>query len=243
MRWRIYAIVAAIAAIMLASLLFVGDAIDRHFEGPEGLDRLRSYGDWAWLAAIGLIISDLILPVPGTTVIALLGMLYGPWLGGFIGGVGTLLAGLVAYGGCRLLGDRFVRFLVGETNLGRLQTFFARHGLWAIALTRWMPLLPEVLCCLAGMSRMRFWPVFLALACGSFPMGFTFALLGQAYLDRPVTGMVISAMIPLVVWPPVHYLVRRRPARAGGPAAPADLGGLPPVRVTSDDPASRTVDQ
>src|SRR5829696_849400 len=53
MRWRIYAVVAAIAAVMLASLFFVGDAIDRHFEGPEGLDRLRSYGDWAWLASIG----------------------------------------------------------------------------------------------------------------------------------------------------------------------------------------------
>ena len=240
MRWRIYAVVAAIAAVMLASLFFVGDAIDRHFEGPDGLDRLRSYGDWAWLAAIGLIISDLVLPVPSTTVIALLGMLYGPGLGGFIGGVGTLLAGLVAYGGCRLLGDRFVRFLVGESNLGRLQKFFARHGLWAIALTRWMPLLPEALCCLAGMSRMRFWPIFLALVCGSFPMGFTFAFLGQAYIDRPVTGMVISAMIPLVVWPPVHYLMRRRPDRADPTLPSADLGGLPEVRVTAAEPAPRT---
>lgn len=238
MRWRIYAVAAVVLAIMLTSLLFVGDAIDRRFSGQEGLERLRGYGDWAWLAGIGLIISDLILPVPAPTIITLLGMLYGPWLGGFIGGVGTLLAGLVAYGGCRLLGDRFVQFLVGEANLGRLQGFFARHGLWAIALTRWMPLLPEALCCLAGMSRMRFWPLFLALACGSFPMGFTFALLGEAYLERPLTGLVISAMIPLVVWPPVHYLLRRRPVR---PAA-GDLGGLPEVRVTSDGPGTRPVE-
>ena len=236
MRWRIYAVVGAIVVIMLASLLFVGDTIDRYFEGPEGLERLRSYGDWAWLAGIGLIISDLILPVPATTVIALLGMLYGPGLGGFIGGVGTLLAGLVAYGGCRLLGDRFVRFLVGEANLGRLQKFFARHGLWAIALTRWMPLLPEALCCLAGMSRMRFWPLFLALACGSFPMGFTFALLGEAYLDRPLTGLVVSALIPLAVWPPIHYLLRRKPAGPEAPPPSADLG-LPEIDAT-DRPAA-----
>lgn len=236
MRWRIYVVAAVILAIMLASLLFVGDTIDRNFEGPEGLERLRGYGDWAWLVGIGLIVSDLILPVPSPAIIALLGMLYGPWLGGFIGGVGTLLAGLVAYGGCRLLGDRFVRFIVGEANLGRLQKFFARHGLWAIALTRWMPLLPEALCCLAGMSRMRFWPLFWALTVGSFPMGFTFALLGQAYLDRPVTGLVISALIPLVVWPPVHYLLRRRSAHPDGLNASADLAGLPEVRVTSDGP-------
>lgn len=217
MRWRIYAVAGVIIAIMLASLIFVGDAIDRHFDGPEGLDRLRSYGDWAWLAGIGLIISDLILPVPSTTVIALLGMLYGPWLGGLIGGVGTLLAGLVAYGGCRLLGPRFVRFLVGEANLGRLQWFFARHGLWAIALTRWMPLLPEALCCLAGMSRMRFGPMFVALACGSFPVGFTFALLGEEYRERPLLGLLISALIPLAVWPPAHYLLRRKPEPVAEP--------------------------
>ena len=237
MRWRIYAVIFVIAIIMLASMLFVGDTIDRYFEGPEGLDRLRSYGDWAWAVGIGLIVSDLILPVPATTVITLLGMLYGPWLGGFIGGVGSLLAGLVAYGGCRLLGDRFVRFIVGETNLVRLNKFFSRHGLWAIALTRWMPLLPEALCCLAGMSRMRFWPMFIALACGSFPMGFTFAFLGEAYLDRPVAGLVVSAMIPLVLWPPIHYLMKRKPAAPQAAMLPADIA-MPEVRVAESDKAS-----
>lgn len=225
MRWRIYAVAAVIVAGMLFSLLFVGDAIDRHFDGPEGLDTLRSYGDWAWLAGIGLIISDLILPVPATTIITLLGMVYGPWLGGFIGGVGTLLAGLVAYGLCRLLGDRAVRWLVGDSNLARLQWFFARHGWWAIALTRWMPLLPEALCCLAGMSRMRFWPLFVALTIGSFPMGFTFALLGEEYKGRPLAGLLISALIPLVVWPPLHYLLRRKPAPAAEPPTNPAIAG------------------
>jgi uncharacterized membrane protein YdjX (TVP38/TMEM64 family) len=214
---------------MLVSMLFVGDTIDTYFSGPEGLERVRSYGNWAWLAGILLIVSDLVLPVPAPAVITLLGMLYGPWLGGFIGGVGTLTAGLVAYGGCRLLGDRFVHFLVGEANLGRLNKFFSRHGLWAIALTRWMPLLPEALCCLAGMSRMRFWPMFAALACGSFPMGFTFALLGEAYLERPLTGLLISALIPLVIWPPMQYLLRKKPAKEEQPPLPADLGGMPAV--------------
>jgi len=212
MRWRIYAIVFVIAVLMLVSTIFVGSAIDEQFEGPEGLERLQSYGDWAWLIGILLIVGDLILPVPAPAVITLLGMLYGPWLGGLIGGFGTLMAGLVAYGGCRLLGDRFVRFVVGEANLGRLQNFFAKHGLWAIALTRWMPLLPEALCCLAGMSRMRFWPLFIALCCGSFPMGFTFAFLGEELRDRPIAGLLISALIPLLVWPPVHYWLKRKPA-------------------------------
>lgn len=206
---RIALVVLALVAVMLAPLLIYGDAIDEQFGGEEGLERLRAYGDWAWLAGIALIVSDLVLPVPSTAVISSLGMLYGPWVGGLVGGVGSTLAGLVAYGGCRLLGRRVQVALVGPDNLDKLGKFFDRYGLWAIALSRWMPLLPEALCCLAGLSRMRFGPFLAALACGSFAMGFAFAWLGVAYRGQPLVGLVLSAAIPLAVWPLANRLVRR----------------------------------
>jgi membrane protein DedA with SNARE-associated domain len=74
-----------------------------------------------------------------------------------------------------------------------------------------MPLLPEALCCLAGMARMPFVPFLAALACGSLAMGFAFGFLGSAYLDRPVLGLVLSALIPVVVWPFIHLAFRRKP--------------------------------
>src|SRR5688572_30017688 len=135
---RLFLVILALVAIMLVPLLIFGEQIDEYFGGEEGLHRMQGYGEWAWLVCIGLIVSDLVMPVPSTAVIAGLGMIYGPWLGGLIGGVGSLLAGLVAYGGCRLMGRRFLNFLVGEANLDRLARFFGRYGLWAIALSRWM---------------------------------------------------------------------------------------------------------
>jgi membrane protein DedA with SNARE-associated domain len=77
-----------------------------------------------------------------------------------------------------------------------------------------MPLLPEALCCLAGMARMPFAPFLAALACGSLAMGFVFGALGNAYLDRPVLGLVLSALIPVVVWPVIHLAFRRKPEPA-----------------------------
>ncbi len=206
---RLYVVVIAVVVLMLAPMLIFGDEIDAQFAGEQGLERLRSYGAWAWLVGSGLIISDLVLPVPSTAVIAGLGMLYGPWLGGLIGGVASMLAGLLAYVGCRLLGQRALDFIVGEANLEKLSRFFVRHGIWAIALSRWMPLLPEVLCCLAGLARVRLAPFIAALACGSLAMGFAFSFMGVAYLDRPVAGLVISALIPLAVWPIAHALLKR----------------------------------
>jgi uncharacterized membrane protein YdjX (TVP38/TMEM64 family) len=206
---RLFIVVLVLVALMLVPVLIFDDEIDGYLGGEDGLRRLQEYGSWAWLVGIGLIVSDLVLPVPSTAVISGLGMIYGPWLGGLLGGIGSTLAGLVAYGGCRLLGKRFLDFLVGEANLEKLGRFFERHGLWAIALSRWMPLLPEALCCLAGMARMQSLPFFAALGCGSLAMGFGFSFVGRAYLDNPVIGLLVSALIPLVVWPFIYTFLRR----------------------------------
>ena len=219
---RLALIIFAIILLMLWPILVFGDSIDDQFGGEEGLQRLQAYGDWAWLAGILLIVGDLVLPVPSTAVTSSLGMIYGPWLGGLFGGIGSTLAGLVAYGGCRVLGPRVQHALVGRDNLEKLDRFFARYGLWAIAVSRWMPLLPEALCCLAGMARMRFGPFFAALCCGSFAMGFVFAWLGATHRDRPVIGLFISALIPLAVWPLVNRFVRNgEPTKPVVPPAPS----------------------
>lgn len=222
---RLYRIVFVLVLFMLVPALVFGDEVDAYFGGEEGLDRLRQFGGWAWLAGIGLIVADLVAPVPSTAVIAGLGMIYGPFLGGLIGGFGSTLAGLVAYGGCRAIGPRVARRLVGAADLEMLRRFFERYGLWAVALSRWMPLLPEALCCLAGLAGMRAGPFVAALACGSFAMGFAFGTLGQAYLDRPAAGLLVSAAVPLAVWPPVHYLMRGN--RAGRENIRSDSDSTP----------------
>jgi uncharacterized membrane protein YdjX (TVP38/TMEM64 family) len=209
---RLYLIIFGLVLLTLIPALVFGDEMDESFAGEEGLNRLRAYGPWAWLVGIALIVSDLVLPVPSTAVIAGLGMLYGPIVGGLIGGIGSMLAGLVAYAGGRWLGRPALRLFVGDADLEKLSRFFARHGLWAIALSRWMPLLPEALCCLAGTARMRPTHFLAALAVGSLAMGFAFGFLGVHYAEQPTAGLVISAAIPLAVWPPVHAILRRKPA-------------------------------
>ncbi len=206
---RLYLFLVLLVALMLAPMLILGNEIDAYFEGEQGLANLRAYGGIAWLIGIGLIVSDLVLPVPSTAVISGLGMIYGPWLGGLIGGIGSILAGLIAYGGCRLLGERVQRLLVGAENLEKLSRFFVRFGLSAIALSRWMPLLPEALCCLAGMARMPIGPFLAALSCGSLAMGFAFGWVGEVYLEKPVLGLILSAVIPLAIWPVLHWLLAK----------------------------------
>lgn len=205
---RLAAFISILIFVALIPVFIFGDTIDEHFGGEKGVQLLAEYGHAAWIFAIGLIVSDLFLPVPTPAVMAALGLLYGPILGGFIGGVGSTLAGLVAYGGCRLLGSRVAHRLAGEDNLPKLERFFQRSGAPAIAFSRWLPILPEGLACLAGLSRMPILPYLTALSLGSFAMGFAFAFLGSAYNEQPTMGILISAIIPLALWPIVHRWLR-----------------------------------
>ena len=103
--------------------------------------------------------------------------------------------------------------LLGRRDLERGEWLFARIGGWAVALSRWLPLLPEVVACMAGLTRMPARTFFVALACGSVPLGFAFAAIGHAGAERPALTLALSAGLPLVLWLAARPFVKepRRP--------------------------------
>ncbi|GMU24659.1 MAG: hypothetical protein AMXMBFR13_47320 [Phycisphaerae bacterium] len=213
---RLLYLCVALAVLFALPLLIFQDRFDAAIESVGGAAWLRGYGSWAWAAAIGLQVADLVLPVPATVIMAGLGVVYGPVLGGLIGAAGSMLAGALAYGAARLLGRPAARFLVGERDLEQARGFFARAGGWAVAVSRPMPLLAEVSACLAGLAGMPSGRFFPALACGALPLGLAFATLGYSGSDRPALAVVISALAPLALWPVARWLVRPSSADSGG---------------------------
>ena len=162
----------------------------------------KTLGANGWLLVIGLLMLDVFLPVPATAALAALGMTYGPWLGGLYGCLGTFLAGSLGYGICRLANERVARFLAGETGMAMGKKFFKKSGAWAIALSRWTILLPELLSCFAGLVRMPAKTYFTALACGVVPMSFAYAWIGStdAAQKNPLLALGLSAAIPVLLW-------------------------------------------
>ncbi len=76
-------------------------------------------------------------------------------------------------------------------------------------LSRWMPILPEAVSCLAGLTKMRWRTFLIALACGSFPMGFVFAAVGHLGQERPGLALGLSALIPVLLWLVAAKILRR----------------------------------
>jgi len=98
-------------------------------EVNEAVLTLRGYPDWAWALGIVAIWADLVAPVPQTSVIAALGIVYGTLLGGLLGSVGLVTGGLLGYGVARAFGRGLAVRLLGDAPLARIERFFERAGM------------------------------------------------------------------------------------------------------------------
>lgn len=198
---RLSVIFLVLALLVIAPFLIWGDSFEQAMSLEKTVTWLRSTGKWAWAAGLGLLIIDLFLPILGTVVMSALGLVYGWFWGGLLSAFGSVGAGLLAYGLSRKLGRRAVSLLAGREGLAEGERLFGGEtGGWLVAFSRWMPVLPEVVACLAGISRMPFKRFLAALCAGSFPLGFVFAWIGETGNERPMLALILSAGLPPLIW-------------------------------------------
>jgi uncharacterized membrane protein YdjX (TVP38/TMEM64 family) len=198
--WRLAALFFGLAVLFGVPFVLWGDWFETVMHQDQLGAWFGSYRSFAWLIAIGLLVSDLVLPIPNTIVIAALGILYGPLLGGLVATLGTCLSGLLGYALCRRFGRPLAIRLMGVEEMSRGELLFARSGGLIVAVSRWLPILSEAISCLAGLSRMSL-PIFLlALVCGAAPLCFIVATMGYLGTDRPLLVLLLSGLLPIPVW-------------------------------------------
>lgn len=207
---RLFWLFIALVMIVLIPFGIWGDQLTAMFSQEGSVNWMQQFGNWAWIGGVALLISDLFLPIPGTVVMAALGYLYGPIWGGIIASLGSFLSGILAFGLCRMIGRNAAKWLLGEKDLAKGETIFKNAGGWIVAISRWLPVFPEVVACMAGLSRMKIWIFVLALACGSIPLGFTFAYIGYAGIENPTLAIGLSAGLPPILWFMAQFFMRKR---------------------------------
>ncbi|MEM8952737.1 MAG: VTT domain-containing protein [Verrucomicrobiota bacterium] len=200
-----------LAILFLVPFLIWGERLGELFSQEGAVAWLEGYGRWAWAAGIVLLILDIVLPLPSTVVISALGYLYGALWGGLIAALGSMLSAGLAYGLCRTWGRRAARWIAGERGVAEGERLFGRAGGWIVVLSRWLPLMPEVVSCMAGIARMRAWSFFFALACGTLPMAFVFAWVGSYGREEPWIAFVLSISLPVLLWGIFRVIWGRRP--------------------------------
>jgi len=189
-----------LAILLCLPFVFWGEEFMQWFTGDAAIRWIRSWGPWGWFAVVALLVSDLFLPIPATPVMSAAGFIYGTALGGLLSAAGSFASGMAGYGLCRSFGRGIALRLAGEREIGEHETLFQRSGPWLVAASRWLPLLPEVISCLAGLTRMPVRIFAVSLACGALPMGFVYAAIGAAGRDNPRLALLLSVAVPPVLW-------------------------------------------
>lgn len=207
---RLIIIFVVLTFVVLIPFAIWGNSLEAFFTQQATVNWLADYGYWAWAIAILLLASDLLLPLPATATIAALGIMYGPWLGGLIGAAGSLAAGMLGYEICRRFGKQTARKLLGEKDWERAQRLDQKIGGVLIVVSRWTPVLPEVVSCMAGLIRMQRFKFYLAQLLAAIPFALAYAWAGFAGKSFPAITLALTILFPVLLWLMLRSLLRRR---------------------------------
>ena len=164
-------------------------------------------------AVFGLLLVDIVLPVPSSVVMTLAGMVLGVWGGALASFLGAMGAALTAYWACRLGGAAAFERMSGSQETRKVEAWFERYGVFAIILSRPVPMLTEVLSCLAGLSGMRHRVFVLAATLGTLPVCLVYSIAGHyGGLANPWPAVVVALGIPAAGWAALR--IANRHARA-----------------------------
>ena len=167
------------------------------------------------VTVIVLLAADLFIAVPTLTITILSGYFLGFPLGFLVGATGLLTAGTLGYGITYVYGPGILRRInKDETKQAEMEEIFSKYGVLVLLICRAVPILPEVSCCLAGATRMRFWKFFAAFLLGTIPYSMTAAYAGsKSSFDDPMPAILAATGLSVTLMAAWLILIRRHKKR------------------------------
>ncbi len=164
---------------------------------------------------VGLLVADVLLPVPSSLVMVAHGALFGVLFGTLLSLAGSVGAALFGFAIGRR-GGRMLERLVTPQERERADRLLRRWGTLAVIVTRPVPLLAETVAIMAGTSSLDWGRMTLAALAGSLPPALLYAITGAAVANFQSATLVFFCVLFVagLFWVVAHWaepvLVRRR---------------------------------
>ncbi len=145
------------------------------------------------------ILQVLFAPIPGEATGFIGGFLFGTLKGFIYSSVGLTVGSWINFLVGRVLGKRFVRRLIPEKKLDRLDAFLKRQGIFILLIMFIFPGFPkDYLCLLLGISTIPI-KVFLVIAAiGRMPGTFMLSLQGAFLFEKNYTVLAATSLVCIV---------------------------------------------
>ena len=153
------------------------------------LSFLDSFGVFAWVAFIGLVILEVVLaPIPPLVLYIIAGVLFGGFLGGLLTLVGNLIGALIDFKLARKFGQDKIEANMSKRFKRKFDKFFEKYGGFSIFILRVNPLTTsDIVSYLSGLTKIKTWKFFIATGLGLIPMIFIQTYLGDIFIkDNPI---------------------------------------------------------
>jgi uncharacterized membrane protein YdjX (TVP38/TMEM64 family) len=150
---------------------------------------------------LGLLLFDVFIPVPSSVIMIANGALFGILLGTVLSLVGSTGAALTGYWTGRRGESVVARFISAEERDQAAQLLH-RWGLFAIIISRPVPILAETIAIIAGVAGIGWRRVLLAALIGGVPAALLYAIAG-ATISGAGKGIYVFLLVLLlsgVVW-------------------------------------------
>lgn len=168
-------IAGCIALLVLAGFVAVQWMGVEWLNDPSGT--MERGAGWAALIGGGLLLADVLIPVPSSVVMMAQGAILGI-------GFGFLVSWVASIGGA-MLGWWIGRYCkawvsrhIAQAEQERVLQLFEQYGLLAIVISRMLPILSETVSIMAGLAGMGWKRVMIASALGAFPPALIYAVAG-----------------------------------------------------------------
>ena len=141
-------------------------------------------------------IQGLLVPIPSEIVLLASGMIWGIWVGGIMGIIGSMAAGLLCFYISRKGGRPLAKKFVGESAIDMADEFIHKYGTWAIIVARSAPFIAfDPISYTSGLVDLDVKKYTIGTLIGSIPRAFFYSWLGASLGLRPPINL---AELPLV---------------------------------------------
>lgn len=213
-RWRRVRKLALFALLMVTLVvvpfLLFGESLERF---ARDLMTDPSSRPATAMAGLLLLAADVVLPVPSTIVISVLGALLGVLGATLVAAVGLTLGCLWGYGLGRWLGHDFAQRTMGREDFVYLSDRLGRYGLLVLALCRPIPVLAEASVIVAGVAGLSTGKVLVVTTLANIGFAAVYASFGAA---ADTGAGLLAALAASLGFPLAAILIARALRRRHG---------------------------
>lgn len=213
---------AAIAAGGLLAILFAGfigyifvggklsAIIPAELSAEAIADAIRSWGAWAMVGSVLLMVAHSFVPFPSELIAIANGMVFGLVMGTMITWIGAMFGAILAFALARAFGRRFVEAILPARYAAAIDRWTEDQGVPVLLVSRFLPVVSfNLINYAAGLTSVSWWTFLWTTGLGIAPLTFLMVFIGEEMISGSwkLALFLISAFVAVAM---LSYVIMRR---------------------------------